>query len=68
VTCDLYTKFQQATFEPSSKLVDSGKLWEIMSESKGSRCGEEASLPHPPTKTLPKPAGAIDELLASNQT
>jgi hypothetical protein len=66
--CDLYTKFQQPTFEPPGKLMDSGKFWEIMSESKGSRCGEEARLPHCPTKSLPKPAGAIDELLASNQT
>jgi hypothetical protein len=66
--CDLYTKFQQTTFEPSGKLVDSGQFGEIMGKSKGSRCGKEARLSHPSTKSLPKPAGAVKEHLASNQT
>jgi hypothetical protein len=39
-----------------------------MSEGKGGACGDEAHLPHPSTKALPKPAGASNKLFASNQT
>ena len=48
--------------------MDGGKFWEIMSEGEGSARGEEARLPHPSTKGLPKLAGTSNKLLAPNQT
>ena len=48
--------------------MDGGKFWEIMSEGEGSARGEEARLPHPSTKRLPKLAGTSNKLLAPNQT